>query len=335
MNPIRHISVGALLCALIAAGCTFTLPEDVVDLGTQDTCPGWNPEEVLVRAGEFDHRTETFTLQCALGGLRSARPAPVHRTEAGARICYLLADRTTADQETKERYAAEGVRWAEIALTERIEPIGAVHYYLALNLGIAVRRHAALAMKNLERLAYELKQAQRLAIDEERGGPLRVLGMLYLMAPPWPQGIGDGDLALELLAEAVRRYSDHPLNHAFYAQALWDLEEDDAIGRVRLHLEKARELIEKGDWGTARERWLKELEKIAEDAEIELSELLQTAGGWREGSRHGWRGRGNRHRESARQNQRTPRTLQPARKGTRRSTWFARSDDWNDPGRPG
>jgi tetratricopeptide (TPR) repeat protein len=278
MNPIRYIPAGALLIALLVSGCTFTLPEDVVDLGTQDTCPGWRPEELQVRAREFDHRTDTFTLQCALGLLRNASPSPMHRSETGARICYLLADRTTADQEKKERYAAEGVRWAEIALTERIEPIGAVHYYLAVNLGMAVRQHAALAIKNLKRLAEELKQAKKLAPDEERGGPQRVLGMLYLMAPPWPKGIGDGDKALEMLEAAVRQYPDHPLNHVFYAQALWDLEEDDAIDQVKSHLIKGRELIEKGDWGTARERWLKELEKIAEDAEIDLLKAEPGAG---------------------------------------------------------
>jgi tetratricopeptide (TPR) repeat protein len=272
MSPIRHIPAGALLIGILASGCTFTLPEDIVDLGAQDTCPHWNPEELRVRAREFDHRTDTFTLQCALRGLRSASPAPVHRTEAGARICYLLADRTTADQQKKERYAAEGVRWAEIALTERIEPVGAVHYYLAVNLGMAVRQHATLAVKNLKRLEEELSRARDLDPQEEQGGPLRVLGMLYLMAPPWPKGIGDGDKALELLKDAVQRFPQYPLNHIFYAQALWELEEDDAIDKVKIHLEKGRQLIEKGDWGTARDRWLKEIEKIAEDAEIKPSE---------------------------------------------------------------
>jgi hypothetical protein len=272
MNPIRHIPVGALLIALLAPGCTFTLPEDIVDLGTQDTCPKWSTEELQTRAKEFDHRTDTPTLQCALGALRNASPADIHRTATGAYICYLLADRTTTDQEKKERYAAEGVRWAEIALTERIESIGAVHYYLAVNLGIAVRQHATLAVKNLKRLEEELVRAKELSPGEEQGGPLRVLGMLYLMAPPWPKGIGDGDKALELLKQAVTDHPGHPLNHAFYAQALWDVEEDDAIDQVKTHLIKSRDLIEKGDWGTARARWLKEIETIAADAEIKLSE---------------------------------------------------------------
>jgi hypothetical protein len=272
MYPFWHIPAGALLIALLAPGCTFTLPEDIVDLGTQDTCPDFNPEDLQRRAKEFDHRTDTSILHCALGSLRNAAPSPIHRTATGARICYLLADRTTGDQEKKERYAAEGVRWAEIALTERIEPIGAVHYYLAVNLGMAVRQHATLAVKNLKRLEEELVRARELSPDEEQGGPLRVLGMLYLMAPPWPKGIGDGDKALELLKAAVERHPDHPLNHVFYAQALWDLEEDDAINQVKTHLKKSRELIEKGDWGTARERWLKEIETIAADAEIKLSE---------------------------------------------------------------
>jgi len=272
MNPIRHIPAGALLIGILVSGCTFSLPEDIVDLGTQDTCPEFTTEELQARAREFDHRTDTSTLMCALGTLRNASPAPIHRTETGARICYLLADRITTDQDKKERYAAEGVRWAEIALKENTEPNGALYYYLAVNLGIAVRQHPALGVKNLGRLAEELKKARKLTPGEEQGGPLRVLGMLYLMAPPWPKGIGDGDKALELLKEAVQSYPGHPLNHAFYAQALWDLEEDDAIEQVRAHLKKSRELIENGDWGIARERWLKEVEKIAEEAEIKLSE---------------------------------------------------------------
>ena len=271
MNPIRYIPAGALLIGILASGCTFTLPEDIVDLGLQDTCPHWSTEELQTRAREFDQRTETSTLKCALGALRNASPSAIHRTETGARICYLLADRTT-DQEKKERYAAEGVRWAEIALTERIEPIGAVHYYLAVNLGIAVRQHATLAVKNLKRLEEELLRAKELDPGEEQGGPLRVLGMLYLMAPPWPKGIGDGDKALELLKEAVQSYPGYPLNHAFYAQALWDLDEEDAIDQVKKHLQKSRELVEKGDWGGARERWIKEIDKIAAEAEIKPSE---------------------------------------------------------------
>jgi hypothetical protein len=272
MRSIRHIPAGALLIASLVAGCTFSLPKDLVDLGVRDACPPWNLEELAGKVRSFDHRTDTPTLRCALGLLRSSSPAAVHRTDAGARICYLLADRTCSDQGTKERYAAEGVRWAEIALNESTEPNGAVHYYLAVNLGMAVRKHVALAVKNLGRLSEELKQAERLAPDEENGGPLRVLGMLYLMAPPWPKGIGDGDKALDLLAQACQRYPDHPLNHIFYARALWELEEDDAIDQVKLQLKKGRELIEKGDWGTARERWLKELNQVTKAAEINLSE---------------------------------------------------------------
>jgi tetratricopeptide (TPR) repeat protein len=194
----------------------------------------------------------------------------VHPATAGARICFLLADRTTGDLDRQEKLAAEGVRWGEIALADSSKPDGVIHYYLAVNLGLAIRNHAALAVKNLKRLAAEFERAKDLAPQEDLGGPLRALGMLYLMAPQWPQGIGDGDKALELLGEAVQRYPQHPLNHIFYARALWDLEEDDAIEKVKAHLEKGHELIERGEWGSARERWLKELEEVAEEAEVSV-----------------------------------------------------------------
>ena len=63
--------------------------------------------------------------------------------------------------------------------------------------------------------------------DVSSAGPYRVLGMVYLKAPPWPRGIGDGDKALELLQEAVRRSPEYPLNRIFYARALWEVEGED------------------------------------------------------------------------------------------------------------
>jgi hypothetical protein len=259
-----------LLPLLLVTGCTLSLPKELVRLADLDACPDESLEALARRAPSFDQRTDTVTLGCALDKLRGSSPAPIHATAAGARICLLLAERSADHQERCERFAAEGVRWAEIAIEQGAEDDAEVRYFLAANLGLAIREHAALAVKNMKRLEAELKHARSLDPRVDQCGPGRALGMLYLLAPAWPEGIGDGDKALEILRECVQRHPKHPLNHVFYARALWDLEEEDAAKEVKHHLVTGRRLLDQGDWGEARKFWMRELVEAAEEAEVPL-----------------------------------------------------------------
>ena len=263
-----------VLAGVFLAGCPFalSLPNDIVKMESYSGCPSWDIDELTIKSRDFGRATDTQSLECALATLRSALPAPVHRTSTPARICFLLADRTCNNNSRREQFASEGVRWAEIAINEGAGLDGTVHYYLGMNLGLAVYEHTALAVKNLKRIASSLRKSCQLTPDFDQGGPLRVLGMLYLMAPPWPQGIGDGDKALELLESASKRHPAHPRNHIFYARALWEIEEEDALDQVKQQLLEAQKLIIKGGnkWGSANKVWLDEIKEIAEDAEIDL-----------------------------------------------------------------
>jgi hypothetical protein len=58
-----------------------------------------------------------------------------------------------------------------------------------------IRDHVTLAMENLPRL---MQRAVDLSPDIDGGGSLRLLRILYLEAPPWPTGFGDGEKALGL-----------------------------------------------------------------------------------------------------------------------------------------
>jgi tetratricopeptide (TPR) repeat protein len=162
-------------------------------------------------------------------------------------------------------------RWAERALAQGEEDRGDVHYYLAVNLGINVEKHPVAAVKNLDRLVASLEKAMVLTPDVSNGGPYRVLGMVYLKAPPWPRGIGDGDKALELLQEAVRRHPEYPLNRIFHARALWEVEGEDNAQEITEHLEEALRLLNQEQWKAVRERWMDDLSKVAKEAHIELS----------------------------------------------------------------
>ena len=236
-----------------------------------DTCPQWTLSQLEEKSLLFNDTTDTFTLHCSLDLLRNLKSSSIHQTAAGSEICFLLADRTEADQIKRERFASEGVRWAEGALAEGDQEDGDVYYYLAVNLGIAVKEHPAVAFKNLERIVSSLDKAVELSPDVNHAGPFRVLGMLYLMAPPWPQGIGDGDKALELLMEAVRRFPEYPKNRIFYAQALWELEGEDRKQEVVENLKEALRLMNQEKWKSVRDRWMKDLTYVAQESHVELA----------------------------------------------------------------
>jgi hypothetical protein len=200
-------------------------------------------------------------LECALALLRRTSDQALLRSALGSRIALHLAERST-EPDLRESLAAEGVRFAEQALALGADADGAVHYYLAANLGLVVRGHPARALESLPRLEAEITRSLALDASLDDGGPLRLLGMLYLKAPPWPTGIGDGDKALDLLRQAAERYPRHPLNHLFYAEALWESEEDNAEDLARNELAIGRQRLAEGDWGYSKEPWLKEFARF-------------------------------------------------------------------------
>lgn len=124
-------------------------------------------------------------------------------------------------------------------------------YLQAVNLGLYVKNKGLTAVGRLSELVALLKIAgKQPQIDE--GGPLRVLGLLYVKAPGWPVGPGDLDLGLDLLKKATESYPEHPLNHLFYAEALIA---DGKKEQARAELDRTRALATPqrfGDWSA---RW--------------------------------------------------------------------------------
>jgi tetratricopeptide (TPR) repeat protein len=188
----------------------------------------------------------------------------VRRTALGSRVCLHLAERET-NPEKREKLAAEGLGFAETALAQGASNDGAVHYYLAVNLGLAVREHPTQALGNLGRLESEMKQAVALSPDIDDGGPLRVLGSLYLKAPAWPSGIGDLDKALELLEKAVKEHPGHPLNHLFYAQALCAEGDEAPLSQARAEYALGEKLLAEGNWGFNKGPWKKEFDEFQQE----------------------------------------------------------------------
>lgn len=252
----------ALALGLAMAGCA-SLPDQTVRFQGLSDCPDQTPADLLAHQDRLGPGSSTHELQCALTVARESADPALGRSSLPSRLALHLAERSTADIPRKEALANEGVRLAEQALTRGGAGDGAVHYYLAANLGLAVHDHVLQAADSLSRLEESLNKAVRLSPAVDGGGPLRLLGMLYLKAPPWPSGIGDGDKALDLLKEAVGKYPDHPLNHLFYAQALWEV--DEQAQPARAELAKGLELLRAGPWGYNKAIWEREFQAIAKE----------------------------------------------------------------------
>lgn len=267
LNIIRFIPGVAMLVFL--AGCSgIQYPAIQAEL---EACPQQTAVAIAAEQNQLSFLTDSHTLACAINTLQKSHDSAIQRTALGSRLCLTLAEREP-NQDKREKFAAEGVNFAEIALEQGGQGNGAVHYYLAANLGLKVREHITLAMGSLDRLENEMKQAVALSPDIDDGGPLRLLGALYLKAPAWPKGVGDLDKALELLKKAVDQYPNHPLNHLFYAQALWEEGDETSLSQAKAEFSLGEKLLAEGDWGYNKRPWSTEFNEFAQEhAEIASS----------------------------------------------------------------
>ncbi len=260
MNTVVVWCLGLMLIYSGITGCSLALTKHLVRLPAISKCPGWDVDRVMDNASKFGPTTPVGDLECALAVLRDSLKT-MDRSKVAARLCWLLADQTR-NRQRHYRFAAEGVRWAQISLNLGNWFDGEVHYYLAVNLGMAVEHSTIKAIKNIDRITDNLKKAIKLDPDTDMGGPGRVLAMVYLKAPGWPAGIGDVDKAVDMLKDLCQKYPNHPLNHIFYAEALWESDGDDNIDIIKAQLQQAVSLIKARNWGYYTKRWLNKIHRM-------------------------------------------------------------------------
>ncbi len=178
-----------------------------------------------------------------------------------SRLAFLVADSIDGDEDKIKKSAEIGVKAARSVGINDDNPEAC--YYFALNQGLIVQMRGLFALKQLPEIHQALKTAQKVeALDA--GGPLRVLGMMYLKAPAWPTGIGDLDKSLELLEKATANHPENPQNFMFYAEALI---QDDNKEKALQNLDIAERLAVPEIWGSYySKRWLAEIELLKKKA---------------------------------------------------------------------
>jgi hypothetical protein len=166
-------------------------------------------------------------------------------------VCY--------DAERGRTWVVDCANLAEKAA--KIDPGNAqFQYSLALNIGLELE-HASIANASLilQSFMNTLEKVIELDSTIDEGGALRILGALYLKAPPWPTGPGDLDKALDLLERAVAEHPEHPLNHLFMAEAQL---EDENPEEAHASVELASSLLDPDKYFWRADRWRKRLNKV-------------------------------------------------------------------------
>ena len=249
------------IAALLCCGCATTAPSERVEtsapaVSSQDAAR--DPDAFALEAldlcdtrQDLEARRRGLTMVDAAS---AAQPDVAALQRAAARCGFAVAE-LERDPDVIEAAAQRGMDAAQ-RLGADSDPEAA--YLSALCLGLLMRIDMSAAVSRVPEMQARLKIAgARPELDQ--GGPLRVLGMLYLRAPPWPASVGDLELALELLEQAAQRFPAHPQNHLFHAQALL---EDDEQGEAATALTRAQEALAQGDWGAAAPRWRQEIESL-------------------------------------------------------------------------
>lgn len=201
--------------------------------------------------------TERATHLALARAAHAAAPTDRVAALALARCTHLAAD-LEKDDDRVVALTDEGM--AALAKLAASADDAEVAYVHALNLGLYLRARGMLAVGRLSELVARLKVAERKP-DLDDGGPLRVLGLLYVKAPGWPMGPGDLDAALEVLRRAVTDFPEHPQNHLYLAHALIDAGDRE---QARAELGKARALCVRERFGDWADLWRGEVDLLME-----------------------------------------------------------------------
>jgi tetratricopeptide (TPR) repeat protein len=134
----------------------------------------------------------------------------------GARALCQVAI-ATPSRDVQASRASEAMGYAERA--RRLEPTGVEgRYFLAVSAGLVAETRSTGALGLVPTIESEAIEALRLDPGFEEAGAHRILGELYHQAPGFPVSVGDDDLALEHLREAVRIAPDFPPNRIALAE---------------------------------------------------------------------------------------------------------------------
>ncbi|MFT7622888.1 MAG: tetratricopeptide (TPR) repeat protein [Myxococcota bacterium] len=227
------------------AGCPVLLPEGDLPAVPYNTLP--ERVEELAAVADKVHQTsrkqdDLVRARTALKKADHIRPDDYGTLWRLARVDGVLA---RLDEPHGEEWAREG-RSAGARARELKDAGVEGHLYFAIALGLAAKYDPASADPLIKQLIAEAERADALDSAYAGGEARRVLGAIYIYAPPWPTGAGDLDEAIEVLESLNKDFPDEGLNAFYLAEAYRKADQpQDAIGLYKHVLSLPR----RGTWG--------------------------------------------------------------------------------------
>jgi tetratricopeptide (TPR) repeat protein len=151
----------------------------------------------------------------------------------GAKACARLAEEYYSDKNRRAQFADKGTSYAKKAVAvdnKRVEG----QYYRGINMGLLSTTKTVGAYLMVSKVVKAAQAAARANELFDHAGPVRLLGQIYVKAPPWPASVGDLDEGLKHLKRSVELAPEYPQNHLFYGDALYaDASYDEAAAEYR------------------------------------------------------------------------------------------------------
>lgn len=268
--PTRFFTCAlAALCCVLTTGC-FSPKFRVTKLGPDRILTDEEEDKVhgMVKAADqlWRERATPGNAATSLDTLREALKLAPYNVQAlwrAARACAWLAERAgeAKDKPEQVKLADEGIGYAQRATfvdPDRKEG----HYYLALCFAMHADAVPSQGLALVPKMIKELKKA-----DEPVGGgldysgPDRVLGLIYLNAPPWPTSVGDVEEAVEKLENACDQHSEFPENQLALGEAYIKTRK---YRDARKHLERVLKAEPAPDWAAELPRLKEKAAKLME-----------------------------------------------------------------------
>jgi tetratricopeptide (TPR) repeat protein len=262
--------VGLLLlvdgCAVppIQSGATVTassLPEKVPELIRY-------ADEILARstASVDSGSAEMENALLALDKAVKLDPKSYEPAWKAARACAWLADDGYDDQAKRAHFSARGMDYAKAAIGANAKGVEG-HYYSGLNSGLQATTRTIGAKFMVPSIRDAWKKAMELDATFDHGGPPRALGSLYAQAPPWPASIGDSELGVKLLQQALAIAPDFPQNALLLGEGLIA---DDRYKEAKEQFRKVLEAQPRPDDAHFLPRWKRKATTGMEKADKKL-----------------------------------------------------------------
>jgi tetratricopeptide (TPR) repeat protein len=215
------MKLAALAPILACAACAHALrtPPPLEKIAP---APQAGAEELLARADQaWFRRADPAQAELAEQlHLEAARADPRNAAAyAGAIRAKAFRIGREKDGGKRGQLAADAVAVGQLC-EQNAAPSPLCDYWLAAALGLQARERSATGHDALPHMVDLLRRAAGADPSVDRGGPHRLLAILFLRAPGWPLGPGDVEAALPEAQAAVRIAADHPPNQLALGEAL-------------------------------------------------------------------------------------------------------------------